>query len=154
MKILKYTAYLVLAVFIAIQFVPKELPENDSDLSNDIIQVTETTEDVKIILQRSCYDCHSNQTTYPWYSYIAPVSWLVAKDTRHGREELNFSEWEALSKRKKIKALNDIAEEVEEKKMPLDIYTIVHKDAVLSDDEIILLINWTKSLSGAFLNEN
>jgi len=154
MKILKYFFYFIFAVFIAIQFVPNKLPQNNDDLSNDISQHTSTGEDVKLILQRSCYDCHSNQTKYPWYSYVAPVSWLIAKDTRHGREELNFSDWNALSKRKKIKALNDMSEEVEEKKMPLDIYTLVHKDAKLSDDEIILLLNWSKSLSNELLGAN
>ena len=81
------------------------------------------------------------------YSNVAPVSWLVAKDTREAREELNFSEWAELSKRKKIKILNELAEEIEERNMPLKIYTVIHRDAILTDEEINTLVSWTKSQS-------
>ena len=144
--------YALVAVFFLIQFVPNELPENNSDRSNDIVEITKAPDHVKLILRKACYDCHSNQTIYPWYSYVAPSSWLVAKDTRLGREELNFSEWGALSKRKKIRSLGDVAEEVEERKMPLSIYTLVHWDAVLSDQEIDDVTKWTKTLSDSILN--
>ena len=150
-KALKYTAYGLLLAFIVIQFIPTALPENNSDLSNDMILTEQAPDEVKIILSKACYDCHSNQTVYPWYSHVAPVSWLVAKDTREGRDELNFSEWAELSKRKKIKTLNGMAEEVEEKNMPMKIYTVVHRDAILTDEEISTLISWTKSQSDKIL---
>lgn len=151
MKILKYLLYGIIAIFFLIQFVPADLPENSDDVSNDIIQTENAPEDVRLILKKACYDCHSNQTIYPWYSYVAPVSWLIEKDTREGRDELNFSDWAELSKRKKIKILNEMAEEVEEKKMPMEIYTVIHRDAILSDDEISAIANWTKSLSDKIL---
>ena len=151
MRIIKYIFYGIVAIFFLTQFVPNDLPENNSDLSNDIVPAEKAPEDVKLILRKACYDCHSNQTTYPWYSYVAPVSWLVAQDTRHGRGELNFSEWATLSKRKKIKILNEMAEEIEKKSMPLDVYTIIHKDAILTDEEISTLTNWTKSVSDQIL---
>jgi len=151
MKILKYLLYGIIAIFFLIQFVPADLPENSDDVSNDIILTENAPEDVKLILKKACYDCHSNQTMYPWYSYVAPVSWLVEKDTKEGRDELNFSDWAELSKRKKIKILNEMAEEVEEKKMPIEIYTVIHRDAILSDDEISTITNWTKSLSDKIL---
>lgn len=150
-KTLKYLAIGFLVVFVIIQFVPTHLPENNSDLSNDMVRTENVPDDVTLILKKACYDCHSNQTVYPWYSKVAPVSWLVAKDTREGREELNFSEWAELKKRKKIKYLNEMAEEVEEKKMPMKIYTVTHKDAVLTDKEIGTLISWTKSQSDRIL---
>lgn len=153
-KIVKYGLIGLLSVFILIQFIPTNLPKNNTDHSNDIVQNENPPNDIKIILSKACYDCHSNQTVYPWYSYIAPVSWLVAKDTRDGREELNFSDWAELSKRKKIKILNEIAEEVEEDKMPLKIYTLVHRDAILTEEEISTLIAWTELQSDKLLGGN
>ena len=144
--------YGIIAIFFLIQFVPNDLPENNNDLTNDIVLTEKAPEDVKLILSKACYDCHSNQTTYPWYSYVAPASWLVAKDTKEGREELNFSNWADLSKRKKIKILNEMAEEIEKKNMPLEVYTVIHKDAILSEEEIQTISNWTKSVSTEILN--
>lgn len=150
-KTFKILAIGLLAFFIIIQLVPSNLPENSEDLNNDLLLSEKVPENVKDILVTSCYDCHSNQTVYPWYSYVAPVSWLVSKDTREGREELNFSLWAELSKRKKIKALNNIAEEIEDKKMPLEIYTVIHKNSILSDNDIEAISDWTKSLSNEIL---
>ena len=150
-KVLKYTAAGLLAIFIIIQFVPANLPENSTDLSSDIINTEIIPDDVKLILKKACYDCHSSQTVYPWYSKVAPVSWLVAKDTREGREELNLSQWSEMSKRKKIKTLSDMAEEVEKKNMPLKIYTVIHKDAILSDEEITTFTSWASQLSDKIL---
>jgi len=154
MKIAKYIIYVLLAILIIIQFIPSTLPENSSDVSNDILVTENAPEEVSEILHKACYDCHSSQTTYPWYSHVAPVSWLISSDTRKGREELNFSEWAELSKRSKIKILNEMAEEVEERNMPLKIYTVIHRDAVLSDSEIASISNWTKSVSDKILGED
>lgn len=154
MKILKYVLIALAAIFIIIQFIPANLPENNNDLTEDLVLTEGAPEEVKLILSKACYDCHSNQTTYPWYSYVAPVSWLVANDTRHGRGELNFSEWASQSKRKKIKILNEMAEEIEEGKMPLDIYTVMHKDAILTDAEIETITSWTAEVSEKILGGN
>jgi phosphoribosylformimino-5-aminoimidazole carboxamide ribonucleotide (ProFAR) isomerase len=154
MKVIKFIIYGIIGIFIIIQLIPSNLPENNSDVKNDILVTESVSEEISEILHKACYDCHSNQTTYPWYSHVAPVSWLVASDTRQGREELNFSTWSELSKRRKIKILNEIAEEVEERNMPLKIYTVVHRDAILSDTEINLISNWTKTLSDQMLGEN
>ncbi len=148
----KYLAIACLATIVIIQFVPVELPENNSDSSIGISHTENAPDEIKLILSKSCYDCHSNQTIYPWYSKVAPVSWLVARDIRLGRDEVNFSEWGELSKRKKIKILSEIAEKVEEKTMPLRIYTFVHKDAILTQHEIETLSNWTKSLTDNILD--
>ena len=148
----KYLAIGFLVALIVIQFIPVELPENNADQSKDIVQGENAPDKIKMLLRKSCYDCHSNQTVYPWYSNVAPVSWLVARDTRLGRDELNLSEWTDLNKRKKIKILNEIAEEVEEDKMPLKIYTLVHREATLSDEEIHTLIEWTKEQSDKIMN--
>ena len=151
MKFIKLAFYGIIALFFAIQFVPSNLPEVNDDTSGDLIVMENAPENVSSILHKACYDCHSNQTHYPWYSYVAPIAWLVADDTRMGREELNFSEWSTLSKRRKIKVLKEMAEETEKKKMPLPVYTIVHKDAILSDEEIALISEWTASVSSDIL---
>lgn len=152
-NLLKISIFIVLAVLIIIQFIGNKLPDNSDDLSKDFALTENAPEEVKLILRKACYDCHSNQTTYPWYSYVAPVSWLIIKDVREGRDELNFSDWSDQSKRRKIKILNEMAEEIEKKKMPLPIYTITHRDAKLSDDEIATITTWTKSVSGRILGD-
>lgn len=152
-KALKISLLVVLAIVVIIQFVGNKLPANSNDLSKDFALTENAPKEVKAILSKACYDCHSNQTSYPWYSYVAPVSWLVIKDVKEGREELNFSEWSDQSKRRKVKILNEMAEEIEDKKMPLPVYTITHRDAKLSDDEITAITSWTKTVSGRILGD-
>jgi len=152
-KFVKIFIAIILTAFVIIQFIPNELPENSDDLSKDLIQTENPPQDVQLILKKACYDCHSNQAIYPWYSYVAPVSWLIVKDVRVGREELNFSDWADQSKRRKIKIMNEVAEEIEKKKMPLKVYTITHRDAILSDEEIEAITSWTESISNEILGD-
>ena len=100
---------------------------------------------VQALLDRSCIDCHSNETVWPWYSRIAPVSWLVARDVRKGREELNFSEWADYSERRRNGKYEDIAELVENGEMPLKIYLPLHPNARLSDADRRVLIDWART---------
>jgi hypothetical protein len=99
---------------------------------------------VKAIFQRSCYDCHSNETRWPWYSYVAPISWLVAYDVKEGRRELNFSEWGSYSLKRKKKKLKEIWEEVEKGKMPMGIYLLTHKEARLNTGIAMQIKAWTE----------
>lgn len=138
-------------IMIGIQMIPASLPETSQDLTNDFILLENPPEEIKSILKVSCYDCHSNQTVYPWYSYVAPFSWLVAQDVREGRKELNFSEWGNQNRRRKINLLGDMTEEVESGKMPMKIYTFIHRDAKLDEKEIKNFIDYTKSLSSQIL---
>ncbi|MFT4901855.1 MAG: hypothetical protein ACI81V_001133 [Lentimonas sp.] len=92
---------------------------------------------VKQVLQNSCYDCHSHETSWPWYSYIAPVSWLVAHDIEEGRQELNFSDWLRFAKDTPL--LEEIYEEVAEGEMPLPIYLLTHSHATVSPEALALL---------------
>ena len=98
---------------------------------------------VKEILRRSCYDCHSNETVWPWYSYIAPASWLLEDDVAEGRAELNFSEWRGYDEKKKTKKMKEIWEEVKEGEMPQWYYIIMHSDAALSDADKQIIRDWT-----------
>ena len=84
------------------------------------------------IARQACYDCHSNETRWPWYSYVAPVSWLVAHDVEEGREHLNFSDWDRLEPKRQAKRLEEAAEEVAEGEMPMRIYQFTHSEARLN----------------------
>ncbi len=101
--------------------------------------------EVKGVLTRACYDCHSNETTWPWYSRIAPISWLVHRDVTEGREALNFSDWEALPSEKRAKLQRESGEEVAEGEMPPWIYTPLHPHAVLSSADKQLIQAWARS---------
>ena len=153
MKIWKIIAGIFLLALIVIQFIPNELPPNNKLLDNDLIANAGVDPEVGNLLQASCYDCHSSQVNYPWYSYVAPVSWLVRKDVLEGTEELNFSEWNNYSKRRMIKKLDEIKEEVADGKMPLKIYTAIHRNAVLDDDQVTMISDWVDQYSLSLLEE-
>ena len=153
MKILKIAIWLVLAIFVILQFIPNTYPEVIKSNEYDLIQTGTVPTDVEQILKTSCYDCHSNETKYPWYAYIAPVSWLVVRDVKQGRSDLNFSEWNNLKPRDKIKLLNEIAEEVDEGNMPMPIYTIIHGDASLDDNQKQVLVKWTEDMMNDILGD-
>jgi hypothetical protein len=96
------------------------------------------------VLERSCYDCHSNETQWPWYSQVAPVSWLVHHDVVEGREHLNFSEWNQLSPDKRDHKLEEIEELVSEGDMPLAYYLPLHPAARLSEADKQAVVSWSK----------
>jgi Haem-binding domain len=99
---------------------------------------------VASMLKRSCMDCHSNQTVWRWYSYVAPMSWLVERDVRRGRDEMNFSTWDQYDFGRKEELLADIASAVKNQEMPLPQYTLVHQDAKLSDADRDVLYGWAR----------
>lgn len=94
------------------------------------------------IFERSCDDCHTNRTNWPWYSYVAPISWYVVDDVDHGRKEMNFSIFENYSKKRQIHKIEEIKEEIEKGKMPMDEYLITHPDAELSDEDKRIVYAW------------
>jgi hypothetical protein len=152
-KVIKILGLVLLIGLSGIQFIPNNLPEIKSDNPNDLLLTGVVNNEVTVILKTACYDCHSNQTRLPWYSYVAPVSWLIAKDVTTGRKELNFSEWTSYPKRKLIKKLEEIGEEVNEEKMPLPIYTIMHSDAKLTADQRKMLMAWAQQESNRILGK-
>ena len=97
------------------------------------------------IFERSCYDCHSNETVWPWYSKVAPVSWIMVSDVNEGREYLNFSEWDKYSPEKKAEKIKEIWEEVEEGEMPFWYYVSLHPEAKLSDGDKADIKEWSES---------
>ena len=149
----KLIIYIIVGLAIVIQFIPANLPENKPPTDFDIMIAESIPDDISVILRQACYDCHSNQVIYPWYSYVAPVSWLVARDVRVGVPELNFSEWGALTKRQKLKLLDKIADEISAGSMPFPIYKITHPEARLTDEQRASIVKWTEYLTEKVFEE-
>ncbi len=128
----------IAVIFVAIQFFPV-------DRSNPpATQKLEMPADVEQVMRRACFDCHSNETNWPWYSYVAPVSWLVSHDVQEARGHINFSEWDKLSEKKKKKHLDEIVEEIEEERMPLPIYVLLHPEAKITESELDMIREWVQ----------
>ena len=128
----------VILVFIGIQFVPMNVPADLPVKEGDAIQASEK---VQAIFKRSCFDCHSSHTTFPWYSSIAPVSWFTKEHVKEGRKHLNFSTWNSYDDEKKLKYLQKIPKAIKSK-MPMASYLIIHKEAKLSDAEKKAIADW------------
>ena len=134
----------LVVALVAIQFVPIEWtsPPVQSDVPMPAEGAVQAPMDLKAVLARSCYDCHSNETVWPWYSRIAPVSWLIAEDVKKGRVELNFSVWDQYNERRKARKLKEIAEQVEQSKMPQWYYVLLHPEAKLSAGDKEMILRW------------
>lgn len=146
MKIVKIIALILLVGFVGIQFVPTDLNQSDTVPKTDFLLVNNTQEKISALLQESCYDCHSNNTEYPWYNKVQPVAWFLEDHINEGKEELNFNEWDAYSNRRKNSKLKSIISQVKDDEMPLASYTLIHKDAKLSNSEKTLIIDYMKNL--------
>ncbi|KAA3618605.1 MAG: hypothetical protein DWQ05_06500 [Calditrichaeota bacterium] len=135
----KRFVFLIIVILVIIQFVPVER-SNPPESAPLVAQ-----KEVAHILKTSCYDCHSNQTVWPWYSNVAPVSWILIDHVKEGRRHLNFSNWNEYQGKKKLKKLDELIEEVEEGNMPLEGYLKLHKDAILSTETKEKLLDWAHS---------
>lgn len=133
-------------VLVILQFIRPERNISTAASANDIRVTHAVPANVLSVLKRACYDCHSNNTNYPWYTNIQPVGWWMQHHVNEGKEELNFSEFGTYSAKKAAHKLEETAEMVEEKEMPLESYTWIHKDAKLSADEIKLVADWANAL--------
>ena len=133
---------ILLIFFIIIQFfrIDKTIPAHDPAM--DFIVSTNPPRRITAIIKTSCYDCHSYKTNYPWYSGIAPVSWLINSHINDAREDLNFSEYGKLSREDENHILHEIKEVVENDEMPLKSYTLLHKSARLNNEKKKALIKW------------
>ncbi len=136
-KKLTVTFY-VLIPFLLIQFITVD--RENPPIYNSI--TLKAPPEVMSVLKKSCYDCHSNETEWPFYSAIAPISWLVYRDVKFGREDLNFSEWNKKTEKYKNHKREEIVEEISRETMPLPIYLITHPSASLSEDDKLILKNW------------
>lgn len=136
-KMLRWVVLGCVVLLAAIQFVPVDRanPPVETEVPAPAV--------VRAVLRRSCYDCHSNETVWPWYSKVAPFSWLAARDVNGGRKELNFSTWNRYAPPQQAKKLKECWEEIAAGQMPLWIYLPLHRDAMLSDADRELLRLWT-----------
>jgi hypothetical protein len=140
--VVKWAALAFCVAFIAIQVVPvsRTNPPVQGEFGGSL--------EVASVLRRACYDCHSNETVWPWYSRVAPVSWVIAHDVNEGRAELNFSAWNQLSTEQQAKAMRESWKEVAEGEMPTWYYVLLHPEARLSVKDRSLLQAWAASKGG------
>lgn len=144
-RILRALLLLTVLVFIIIQFFhPSKNQSNDE--RHSIATKFEVRADVQSILKTSCYDCHSNYTNYPWYSKIQPVDWWLDYHVQDAHEELNFSEFAAYSPRRQYRKFEEIREELEEGEMPLKSYTLIHRNAILDEQQKQIVIQWSLAM--------
>jgi len=142
MRWIKRILLALLMVLGVIQFIQPARNQGSGILATDISKKVIVPENVQQILRTACYDCHSNNTNYPWYSKIQPIGWLLASHIRKGKAELNFSDFGSYSLRRQKSKLNGIANSVRDDKMPLSSYTLMHKEARLSEEDKKLIIDW------------
>ena len=136
---------IVFGVLIIIQFFRIDKTIKPINTKTDYISVAQTNPEISTILKNACYDCHSNQPTYPWYTNIAPVSWWIKNHVNEGSHHLSFSEWETYTFKRKDHKLEECIEMIEEGEMPMNSYTWMHGEAKLTNAQRTLLIDWFKA---------
>ena len=141
--ILKWVAIVVVVVFVGIQFVRPARTNPQSDPSQAIEAHTHITPEVASIFDRSCRDCHSHKTVWPWYTNVAPVSWWLTNHVNEGRQNLNLSEWGKLPRDRQERKLRQICDEVEDGMMPMSSYLPMHPAARLSEQDKKTICDWT-----------
>ncbi|MEZ4786726.1 MAG: heme-binding domain-containing protein [Flavobacterium haoranii] len=143
---MKKIFYILLLAFVVIQFFQIDKTNPPVDESQDFLKINNTPEAIATQIKASCYDCHSNESKYPWYSNIQPVAWFLKHHIDEGREELNFSEFGTYTAKRQAHKLDECAELIEKDEMPLSSYTIIHKDAVLDEATQKQLITYFKEM--------
>ena len=138
-RILRYVLIGLGIALVAIQFIPVERS------NPPVTALVDAPEEVLTTLRRSCWDCHSNETEWPWYSYVAPVSFRVSQHVWMGREHVNFTEWDSYDAEELDEAFEEIAEEIEKGGMPLSDYLLVHRKAKLTTADRERLVSWAES---------
>ncbi len=141
--------------FVAIQFIqPAHNNNNGQVLPTDITKLYAVPDRVVDILKNACYDCHSNNTRYPWYYYIQPGGWWMASHIKKGKADLNFSEFGRYSKRKQQNKFRSIGKSLDEGTMPIGAYTIIHTDAKLTKDQKALVTEWVNKTRDSLSKTN
>ena len=144
-KPFKIAGLALIGFIVVIQFIQPERNIYEGSPEHDMLSTLSVPDPVADLLKNSCYDCHSANTRYPWYSKISPVSWYLNRHIEQGKEALNFSEFAQLKKRKKIGALSSLCEVLESGSMPLPGFLIIHRNAVLDEEEITSICDWSES---------
>ncbi len=146
-KIIKKILFIGLIIFLLMQlYQPARNESYEQELTANLTKMYDVPKNVETILRTSCYDCHSNNTNYPLYSYIQPARFFMESHIKEGKENLNFSEWGNYSNRKQNNKLDRIAKQIKSNEMPLSSYTMIHKNATLSATQKKEIINWISQL--------
>ena len=146
MKIVKISGLVLLIVFVVVQFVPTSLNQSDVIPPTDIMKTYDVPKQVEAIFKTSCYDCHSNNTNYPWYNKVQPMAWVLEDHINKGKEELDFSDFGSYSKRRQKSKLKSIRSQIEDDEMPLSSYTLIHRDAKLSESDKVMVVEWVNKI--------
>jgi hypothetical protein len=141
-RILKWCAIVLLSALLLAQLYRPAKTNPETDLALDVNAHLQLSPEVAAILDRACRDCHSNQTQWPWYSHVAPVSWFVIDHVNDGRSHLNFSEWGRYEGGEVADQLRSICREVRSGVMPLNSYLWMHRNAKLTDEDVKVLCDW------------
>lgn len=141
----KYIILILIIVLIGLaQFIRPERNNQTNPSRYDIFHLTETPGLIVSAIKTSCYNCHSNNTAYPWYASIAPASWLISQSIKEGKSHLNFSEWTLYSIEEQEKLLLEMIEVLEKKEMPPKPYMWMHEEAKLDETTIEMMVNWAR----------
>lgn len=147
MKTVKKVILGLVVLFVIIQLIPVDRTNPPVDKKLNFTDVIDVPQKAETILRNACYDCHSNETAYPKYAYVAPISWSVKDHVNEGREHANFSEWGKYSQEAKNHILEESIAEIERGKMPLKGYDIYHPEAKLSQEDKDYIISFLKNLN-------
>jgi hypothetical protein len=143
---LKKIIIVVVLILAAIQFITIDQTNPPIDMSKDFISLTNPPSDLANVIKSSCYDCHSNHTKYPWYSNVAPASWLIKEHINNGRNHLNFSIWTDYIGNKKDHKLEECIDMIKSGEMPMEGYVMFHEEAEINHEQKMQLINWLTEL--------
>lgn len=146
MKTLSNIIYWTLIVLALIQFIPVDRTNKPVAKSQNFVDVMKTPQNIQEILKKACYDCHSNETVYPDYAYVAPISWSLKHHVNEGREHLNFSEWTTFNQDLKKNMLESSSADLKQNRMPLPGYIAQHPEARLSDAEVKVLVDYFENI--------
>lgn len=147
-KHIKKIAWFGLIIFLLMQcYQPARNIGYEQYFSSNFTEVYKVPKNIETTLRTSCYDCHSNNTDYPWYSYIQPVRLFMDGHINEGKKELNFNEFGNYSNRKQRSKLEAIRKQIQSDEMPLRSYTVIHKNAVLTSAQKEEIVNWVNSIT-------
>ena len=136
----------LIAVLVIIQFIRPTRNSSTTASPNEISKYYQVPADIHAVLKKSCYDCHSNTTAYPWYSNIQPVGLWLQSHVNEGRGELNFDEFGSYDQKKAKHKFEEIEEVIREEEMPLESFTFIHRDAKLTPEQSASIAAWAGAL--------
>jgi hypothetical protein len=142
MRLFKKILLVLVIILVILQFLPRTINQDPKILSTDLTSIYPVTAEVRSLLQAACYDCHSNNTRYPWYAQIQPFRLLLDKHVKEGKEELNFSEYGNYSRRQQRNKLKLVEESLKKGTMPLKSYILMHPEARLTTEQKKVIYKW------------